>query len=171
MQLENVETFDFIEFEEAVESGMEVSLDGPMSTLNLHYIIIEAFDDKDVIQLECEVAPMEWKTGFVFGVLCGLLQHNLLKEQNSYDDSEFNHTEFQKSALSAGEMMVGELYSLQDIHELIVETVEESLIDDQGYVIPMESKTGFLFGALREIIVSDLVKIDGDSDMTVSDRR
>ena len=67
MQLENVETFDFIEFEEAVESGMEVSLDGPMSTLNLHYIIIEAFDDKDVIQLECGLVPMEWKTGFVFG--------------------------------------------------------------------------------------------------------
>jgi len=170
MQKQIASTFDHIEFQEAVEGGMDVSLDASMSIVNLHYEMIEAFYNKDVIDHKGELVPIEWETGFIFGLLCGLLQHNLLVEHYGHS-SKFDDREFNKSAQSASEMMIGETYSLQDIHELIVETIETSLIDDHGRVIPMESKTGFLFGALREIIVSDLVKINGDTDMTVSDRR
>jgi len=90
MQTQIIRPFDQIEFEEAVKSGMEVSLDGPMSIIDIHCMIVDAFSEYDEIPLESGPVPLEWKTGFVFGVIRGLFQYQLVKENGDLDKTISN---------------------------------------------------------------------------------
>ena len=71
----------------------------------------------------------------------------------------FDHSEF-KIAVEGGMEAVSLMeWKEQDIHTLITETMKiGKTIDVKGEVIPLEWATGFVFGAIQEIVVNRLIE-------------
>ena len=75
----------------------------------------------------------------------------------------FDHSEFQVAVESAMEALPSRTWKEQDIHTFITETMKiGKTLDVRGEVIPLEWATGFVFGAIQEIVVNRLTEAYGE---------
>ena len=81
----------------------------------------------------------------------------------------FNSIEFKDAIEGSTDIFVGHVWSMEEIHELIISTMTDvSLVN--GEAIPMEWRTGFIFGAISEIIMEIVLKQYGGQIQTYLNR-
>ncbi len=79
MQQLNIKTFDHSEFDRAVKGGMEAVYVGNWKVEDIHHLVLETLDMCEEVDIEGEMIPSEWKTGFVFGVIQEFVVNRLVK--------------------------------------------------------------------------------------------
>jgi len=71
MQKRTAQTFNVMEFEDAMEAATDVVAERVWNMQEIHSLIISTMEDRTL--LHGEPVPEEWKTGFVFGVVCEIV--------------------------------------------------------------------------------------------------
>ena len=86
----------------------------------------------------------------------------------------FDLIEFEEAWEMGNSLVYDQQWGSSDVHKFIVETMVKQCLPN-GEVIPVSWCTGLIFGILNELKLDYgypiITKNNGDSDMTVSDRR